>query len=443
MNIRMVRLAAAFAVVGSLVGVLEHGTVSAAGNKAPVVSSGSLTVRYEDVYSVQFTASDPEGDALTVVMPPVNEDWIDCDDGPATSFTCEYSSSRYYDPAPLPTAPFQRTITYSVSDGTTTSTGVWNITVLPPPTLEIVGRPTVTEGGEAVLQVKVSSNTYGSLLFPAHATAVDTADGTAISSTDFMIELADGQTTTDLHIPIDDDAQVEPTEYFTVSVEPGDAVPYRFVVGGNLVTVLDNDGKVTGDKTAPVIDKHRNMVVERGGSRPAWVSYTTPTATDAVDGALPTVCNPAPMTAMPMGQTKVACKATDAAGNSASSAFQVTVRSLKSSGSAKVVGGYRQCLSAGQALWVEAEGYTANATVTIQLQSSSLEITRLKVVKADKKGRVRLFVMVPNTTAGDADVVIVGPSGNDDLMRMVPVKIAQNRHQYGRMMSFLRNRQCD
>jgi hypothetical protein len=443
MNIRMVRLAAAFAVVGSLVGVLEHGTVSAAGNQAPVVSGGSMTVRYEDVYSVQFTASDPEGGALTVVMPPVNDDWIYCDDGPATSFTCEYSSSRYYDPAPLPTAPFQRTITYSVSDGTTTSTGVWNITVLPPPTLEIIGRPTVTEGGEAVLQVKVSANTYGSLLFPAHATAVDTADGTAISSTDFMIELADGQTTADLHIPIDDDAKAEPTEYFSVSVEPGDAVPYRFAGGGNLVTVLDNDGKVTGDKTAPVIDKHRNVVVERGGSRPAWVSYTTPTATDAVDGALPTVCNPAPMTAMPMGQTKVACKATDASGNSASSAFQVTVRSLKSSGSAKVVGGYRQCLSAGQALWVEAEGYTANATVTIQLQSSSLEVTRLKVVKADKKGRVRLFVKVPSTTAGDADVVIVGPSGNDDLMRMVPVKVARNRHQYGRMLSFLRNRQCD
>src|SRR4249920_1514831 len=204
MKIRMVRWAAAFVVAGSLVGGLEYGEASAAGNNAPIVSGGAMTVRYEDVYSIQFTASDPEGAALTVVSPPVNDDWIDCDDGPATNFTCEYSSSRYYDPAPLPSAPFQRTISYSVSDGTTTSTGVWTITVLPPPTLQITGRPTVTEGGEAVLQLTVSSNTYGSLLFPIHATAVDTADGSAISTTDFMAELANGQTTTDVHIPISD-----------------------------------------------------------------------------------------------------------------------------------------------------------------------------------------------------------------------------------------------
>jgi hypothetical protein len=119
------------------------------------------------------------------------------------------------------------------------------------------------------------------------------------------------------------------------------------------------------------------------------------------------------------------------------------VRSLKSNGSAKVVGGYRQCLASGQAVWVEAEGYTANSSVTIQLQSSNLEVTRLTTVRADKKGRVRLFVRVPNAAAGDADVVVIGPSGNDDLVRMMPVKVARNRHQYGRMLSFLRSRQCD
>ncbi len=173
MKSRLVRLAAALMVAGSLVGGFDHGSVSAAANQAPTVTSGSLTVRYEDVYTVHFTASDPEGSALTVVMPPVNDDWISCDAGPATDFTCEYSSSRYYDPAPLPTEAFQRTITYSVTDGTNTSTGVWTITVLPPPTMEIVGRPTVTEGGTAVLQLNLSSNTYGSMVVPVHVIAVD------------------------------------------------------------------------------------------------------------------------------------------------------------------------------------------------------------------------------------------------------------------------------
>jgi hypothetical protein len=40
MKIRMVRLAAAFVVAGSLVGGLEYGAASAAANQAPVVQSG-------------------------------------------------------------------------------------------------------------------------------------------------------------------------------------------------------------------------------------------------------------------------------------------------------------------------------------------------------------------------------------------------------------------
>jgi HYR domain len=445
MKIRMVRWAAAFVVAGSVVGGLDCGAASAAVNRAPVVPGGSLTVRYEDVYSIRFTASDPDGSPLTVVTPPVNDDWIGCDDGPATNLKCEYSSSRYFDPAPLPTAPFQRTVSYTVSDGTTTSTGVWTVTVLPPPTMEILGRPTVTEGGQAVLQVKLSGNTSGSLLFPARVTAVNTPDGDVIAATDLMIEFADGQTTADLSIPVSDDALDEPTEFFTVSVDPGDAIPYRFVGGGNLVTVLDNDGNGSGDKVAPVVAKHRNVIVERSGSRPAWVSYSPPSATDAVDGPLTSLCDPAPMAAMPMGVSKVTCTATDAAGNAGSSTFQMTVRSPKSGGSAKVVGGgSRQCLTPGQSVWVEAEGFTSNSYVTIQLQSSSLEVTRLKTLRADKKGRVRLFVKIPTASFGDADVVVLGPSGDDDFVRMLPVKIARNRHQYGgRILAFLRNCQCD
>jgi hypothetical protein len=441
----MVRLAAASVVAGSLVGGIDLGHVSAASNSAPIVSTGSLTVRYEDAYSIHFTASDPDGDELTVVTPPVNDDWIGCDEGPATDFSCEYSSSRYGDPAPLPVAPFERTVSYSVSDGTTTVTGVWTVTVLPPPTMEILGRPTVSEGDEAVLQFRLSSNTYGALLFPAHVAAVDTADGSAISTTDFVIEIADGQTTAELRLLIDDDAIDEPTEYFTVSVDVLDAIPYRFATGGNLVTVLDNDGKVPSDTTPPVVGKHRNVIVERGGNRPAWVPYAPPAATDAVDGALSAVCDPAPMAMMPKGKTKVTCSATDAAGNKATSTFQVTVRNPKSEGSAKVIGaGYRNCVKAGQWVWVEAGGFTGGAEVAIQLQSSSLDVTRLQMARADKKGRVRQFVKIPAAAPGDADLVILGPAGNDDLVRMLPVKVARNRHQYGgRILAFLRNCQCD
>ena len=47
MKIRMVRLAAAFVVAGSLVGGVDLGRASAAGSGAPIVAGGSVTVRYE------------------------------------------------------------------------------------------------------------------------------------------------------------------------------------------------------------------------------------------------------------------------------------------------------------------------------------------------------------------------------------------------------------
>ena len=444
MNIRFVHLATALAVAGSLVGGLELGQVSAAApNQAPVVNGGELMVRYENVYSIHFTASDPEGDALTIVTPPVNDDWISCDGGPATDFTCDYSSNRYYDPAPLPTEPFQKMITYSVSDGTTTTTGTWTVTVLPPPVMEIVGRPTVTEGGEAVLQLQLSTNAYGSMIIPAHVVAVDTADGEVVSATSLIINVADGQTSIDIRIPIDDDAIDEPAEYFKVSVDAPDAIPYRFADGGNLVTVLDNDGAKPTDREPPVVGKHRNIIVERGGGRPAWVSYSPPAASDTVDGSLPSVCNPAPMSVMPRGRTQVTCTATDGAGNSSSSTFQVTVGSPKTDGAAIAIGGDRRCVVPDQLVWVEGEGFTPGAAVTIQMQTPDLNVVELRTVRADRKGRVREIVKAPTVAAGEADVVLVGPAGNDDLVRMLPLRVGRSHRGHGHVVALLRNRSCD
>lgn len=162
---------------------------------------------------------------------------------------------------------------------------------------------------------------------------------------------------------------VEPTEYFTVSVDAGDAIPYRLVTGENLVTVLDNDGPVSTDTTPPVVAPHRNVIVERGGSRPAWVPFSPPSATDQVDGSLPALCNPA-------------------------------VR---------------------------------------RSSSSNLQARRLQ-----RKGRIRQIVRVPSGATGDADIVVIGPSGNDDLVRMMPIRVGRDRHHHGgSVMALLRGRACD
>src|SRR5581483_4846125 len=53
--------------------------------------------------------------------------------------------------------------------------------------------------------------------------------------------------------------------------------------------------------------------------------YTAPTATDTVDGSVSTSCLPASGGVFALGNTTVTCSAHDAAGNSASSTFTVTV----------------------------------------------------------------------------------------------------------------------
>jgi hypothetical protein len=151
------------------------------------------------------------------------------------------------------------------------------------------------------------------------------------------------------------------------------------------------------------------------------------------------------MSLMPSGKTQVACSATDAAGNAASTVFQVTVRAPKTSGSATtVIGGDRRCMTPGMFAWIEAEGFTSGATVTIQLQSSSLDVTRLQTVRADRKGRVRQLVRIPAASSGDADVVVIGPAGKDDLVHMLPVRVARASARHGgKLISILRNRNCD
>jgi len=55
------------------------------------------------------------------------------------------------------------------------------------------------------------------------------------------------------------------------------------------------------------------------------VTYALPTATDGVDGPLPLTCAPASGTTFRIGTTRVTRTATDAAGNTASASFNVTV----------------------------------------------------------------------------------------------------------------------
>jgi hypothetical protein len=100
-------------------------------------------------------------------------------------------------------------------------------------------------------------------------------------------------------------------------------------------SATDNAGNVSDpasfnvtvqDTTPPQIAPAADIVdVQASGSGGAVVSYTPPTATDLVSGNVAVNCSPASGSTFPLGTNTVNCSATDAAGNTATSTFNVTV----------------------------------------------------------------------------------------------------------------------
>jgi hypothetical protein len=84
------------------------------------------------------------------------------------------------------------------------------------------------------------------------------------------------------------------------------------------------------DTTAPVIAAHDNITAEATGPNGALVSYTAPTANDAVYGSVDVECLPASGSQFGFGDTTVTCTATDGSGNEATpTTFKVTVADTK------------------------------------------------------------------------------------------------------------------
>jgi hypothetical protein len=79
------------------------------------------------------------------------------------------------------------------------------------------------------------------------------------------------------------------------------------------------------DTTAPVFSPVSNLTVTATSSAGAVVAYTSPAASDIVDGATTVTCTPPSGGTFPLGTTTVTCSTEDAAGNAASTSFTVTV----------------------------------------------------------------------------------------------------------------------
>jgi HYR domain-containing protein/EGF domain-containing protein len=96
-------------------------------------------------------------------------------------------------------------------------------------------------------------------------------------------------------------------------------------VGDGLVGCFDvNESKNAPDTRAPGIAIPGSMTVTATSAEGIAVKYAA-SALDFTDGPRPVSCAPASGSTFPVGATKVTCTSTDAAGNSATKTFTITV----------------------------------------------------------------------------------------------------------------------
>jgi HYR domain len=109
----------------------------------------------------------------------------------------------------------------------------------------------------------------------------------------------------------------------------------QFALGSTVITCTASDlsgnvatssfAVIVRDTTPPAIAATANIIVQATSGAGAIATYSTPVATDLVDGAVVVSCTPASGSTFPIGTTTVTCTALDTRGNRATSSFVVTV----------------------------------------------------------------------------------------------------------------------
>ena len=109
----------------------------------------------------------------------------------------------------------------------------------------------------------------------------------------------------------------------------------QFPVGSTTITcrATDRSGNtgtasfdvIVRDTTGPAIASHGDVTVEATSAAGAVALFSSPAATDFVDGSDPVSCSPASGHVFALGDTTVTCSAQDAHGNGATTSFVVHV----------------------------------------------------------------------------------------------------------------------
>ena len=166
----------------------------------------------------------------------------------------------------------------------------------------------------ATFRVTVADTTAPSMSLPSDVVAEATsASGAAVDFTATATDLVDGNVLV-VSLPVSGSTFAIGTT--TVPCTATDAAG-NLVRGSFTVTVVDT--------TAPSLTLPADAVAEATSAGGGIVTFSV-TAADVVDGDVAVACSPASGSVFPLGTTTVECTAADAAGNSASRSFTVTVR---------------------------------------------------------------------------------------------------------------------
>jgi hypothetical protein len=161
--------------------------------------------------------------------------------------------------------------------------------------------------------VEVVDTTAPDLTVPANMTIEATGpSGATVTFSASASDIVDGDVTVDC---IPTSGSVFSLGTTTVTCTAVDAAGNE-AQDGFTVTVVDT--------TPPTVNVPDDLTVEATGPAGATATFTA-SADDLVDGDVATACDPASGSVFALGETTVTCTATDAAGNTGSNSFTVTV----------------------------------------------------------------------------------------------------------------------
>jgi hypothetical protein len=259
----------------------------------------------------------------------------------------------------------------------------------------------VVEGNSGTKQVVLTISLDKAPLLPV-GIAYTTANVSALAPADYVatsgtVTIPAGQTSATIAVTVNGETLGEANETFRLILSAAEGAT---LATSEAVVTIENDD----DTTPPAIAAKANVIVETRAA-PIAVLYTSPTATDLLDGKAVVNCTPRSGTLLPFGTTGVKCTAQDLNGNVASSGFSIIVRTPTTTGAVTNPGTSTALttVGAGRRVRVSAGGFAPGSAVELSWIGPAGEVTFVDSVVAGADGRIDALTKVPPTAA-------VGPS---------------------------------